>query len=65
MNETRKMKKAKVTRKRIKRVALEVATRTYYDADDHKQGRTPITEYPEVEKALIKWLKQIGVEIKK
>ena len=63
--EKEKLKKILVTREWVKMVALEMATRTYYDDDDRRQGKIPTTGYPGAEKALIKWLGQLGVEVKK
>lgn len=54
-----------VTTEWVKMVALDISTRTFYDADDHKQGKIPMAEYPGVEKALIKWLEQLGAKLEK
>ena len=53
-----------ITAKILKSMALNVVTRAFYDKADREAGVIPVFEYPEVEKALRKWFKRLGIEIK-
>ena len=54
--------KKNVTNEWLERMSIDVATRTYYDDDDKHEP--DLFRYPGVKKAIIKWLKEIGVNSK-
>ena len=56
------MTKSQIPQKWVKNMALDIATRTYFDSFDHDRNITPIFEYPEVEKAIIKWLRRMNIK---
>ena len=51
--------KKTVTNEWLERMSLDVAMRTYYDDSDKHEP--DLFCYPGVKKAIIKWLKEIGV----
>ena len=55
--------KVAITEENLLSMARDMTARTFLDVADQVSKKTPLHEYPEVEKALRRWLEIIGVEV--
>lgn len=57
------MRKPRVSRELIKTHARHMVINTFYNDNDQKRGKISTGEYPDVEKALVKFAQEAGMEV--